>query len=108
MDSFHPRALNAYGTGRCSFATRGRSLLSTIGGSWKKSPHKTSWMPPHGRLRADDLIVALIVRAVWSSCWKSCASSIETSSMIRTLQRVQRSLLFFVLMMLAAKASGLP
>uniref|UniRef100_A0A6B0UYL7 Secreted protein n=1 Tax=Ixodes ricinus TaxID=34613 RepID=A0A6B0UYL7_IXORI len=57
------------------------SPLREIGGSCRKSPHRTSLIPPNGRsLRRTR-------RATRSSFWKKRPSSIETSSTTRTLQR---------------------
>ncbi|KAF2029201.1 hypothetical protein EK21DRAFT_15223, partial [Setomelanomma holmii] len=51
------------------------------GGNWKKSPVMTSWMPPNG------LPLLRIVRAICSSLSNRSPSTIDTSSMIRTLVR---------------------
>src|SRR3569833_501720 len=61
---------------------------SGTGGSWKKSPVMTSWMPPQGRplLRR--------IRPIWESLSKSSPSTIDTSSMIRVFVRSQRFLAF--------------
>ncbi|PYH50503.1 uncharacterized protein BO96DRAFT_352366 [Aspergillus niger CBS 101883] len=61
-----------------------RLLPSGTGGSWKKSPVTTSCIPPKGRP------LFLMRRAISSSLSKRSPSTMDTSSTIRTLVRIQR------------------
>ncbi|KAI5816366.1 hypothetical protein BZA77DRAFT_219609, partial [Pyronema omphalodes] len=54
---------------------------SGTGGSWKKSPVITSWIPPKGRP------LLRICRATDSSLSKRSPSTMEISSKIKTLVR---------------------
>ncbi|KAL2221671.1 hypothetical protein M432DRAFT_540011 [Thermoascus aurantiacus ATCC 26904] len=76
MEVFHVAAENA------NLASRLED--SGTGGSWKKSPVTTSWIPPKGRP------LFLILRAISSSLSKRSPSTIDTSSIIRTFVRNQR------------------
>ncbi|KAK4115241.1 hypothetical protein N656DRAFT_681387, partial [Canariomyces notabilis] len=52
---------------------------SGTGGSWKKSPVITSWIPPHGRPSFRRIL------PICESLSKRSPSSIETSSIMRVL-----------------------
>mmetsp|Transcript_17077 Transcript_17077/g.40753 ORF Transcript_17077/g.40753 Transcript_17077/m.40753 type:complete len:207 (+) Transcript_17077:1460-2080(+) len=57
-----------------------------MGGSWKKSPQRITWIPPHGRGSPR------MQRACFSSSAKNSADTMLISSMIRTSTERQRSL----------------
>ncbi|KAK4154208.1 hypothetical protein C8A00DRAFT_14644, partial [Chaetomidium leptoderma] len=52
---------------------------SGTGGSWKKSPVITSWMPPQGRP------LFRMILPIWDSLSNNSPSTIDTSSMTRIL-----------------------
>ncbi|KAH3666319.1 hypothetical protein OGAPHI_004508 [Ogataea philodendri] len=69
-------------------------LLKETGGSWKKSPVNTNWIPPNG------LLLPRICFAISFSLSKKIESIIDSSSMIKTRVPFQRSTTALLLLIL--------